>query len=101
MTPSDPTVTRKSGFLPPRFASSSELGQQVEVPYFFNLAPNRDLTLAPIFTTKERVALQAEYRSDAERAVELLEKAPGERHADGLAAIRGQLQASFAASSPA
>ena len=48
-----------------------------------------------------RAALQAEYRSDAERAVELLEKAPGERHADGLAAIRGQLQASFAASSPA
>jgi LPS-assembly protein len=59
----DPTVKRKSGFLAPSFASSKELGLQVEVPYFFNLAPNRDLTLAPIFTTKERVVMQAEYRA--------------------------------------
>jgi len=59
----DPTVKRKSGFLAPSFASTSELGLQAEIPYYFNLAPNRDLTLAPIFTTKERVVMQAEYRA--------------------------------------
>jgi len=62
----DPTVKRKTGFLTPRFGSSSELGLKAEVPYFFDLAPNRDLTLSPLFTSKEGVMLQAEYRHRTE-----------------------------------
>jgi LPS-assembly protein len=63
----DPTVKRRSGFLAPRFGSSSELGFKAEIPYFFNLAPNRDLTVAPLVTSKEGVVLQAEYRALTER----------------------------------
>lgn len=58
----DPSVKRRSGFLPPRYSSGSRLGLSVEVPYFFNIAPNRDFTFAPIFTTKEGVVLSGEYR---------------------------------------
>ncbi len=60
---SDPTVKRKSGFLPPRFGTSSELGFKAEIPYFFNIAPNRDLTVAPLFTSEEGVVLAGEYRA--------------------------------------
>jgi LPS-assembly protein len=58
----DPTVERRSGFLAPTFGSSSQLGQFLQTPYYFALAPNYDLTLAPIFTTKENAVLTAQYR---------------------------------------
>ena len=58
----DPAVKRKSGFLAPSFGSNSELGFLVETPYYFALAPNYDLTIAPIFTTKENAVMAAEYR---------------------------------------
>ncbi|MGE5623283.1 MAG: LPS-assembly protein LptD [Bacillota bacterium] len=38
---------RKSGFLPPTIGSSSSGGLEVTVPYYVNIAPNRDLTLFP------------------------------------------------------
>ena len=37
---------RKSGFLTPEFGSSSRLGTEISVPYYFNLAPNYDETLS-------------------------------------------------------
>ncbi|WP_421862880.1 LPS-assembly protein LptD [Parvibaculum sp.] len=58
----DPTVKRQSGFLPPTIASSSELGQEVEVPYFWAISPDKDMTLIPRFTTKEGPVYQGEYR---------------------------------------
>jgi LPS-assembly protein len=58
----DPSVERKSGFLVPSFGNDSELGFTLETPYYFALAPNYDLTLAPIFTTLEGPVLTAEYR---------------------------------------
>jgi LPS-assembly protein len=58
----DPTVERKSGFLAPTFGNDSELGLLVQTPYYFALAPNYDLTLAPIFMTQENPVLSAEYR---------------------------------------
>ncbi len=58
----DPTVKRRSGFLTPSYASRSQLGLTIEVPYYFNLAPYRDVTFAPIFTSKEGVVLTGEYR---------------------------------------
>ena len=44
----DPTVKKRSGFLAPTFGRDSELGLTAEIPYFWNIAPNRDLTIAPI-----------------------------------------------------
>ena len=59
----DPTVKRQSGFLAPAFRSSGELGLGLDVPYFINLAPNRDITLTPIFTTNAGQVLAGEYRA--------------------------------------
>lgn len=41
------TDARKSGFLAPSLARSSTSGIDLEVPYYFNLAPNFDLTVTP------------------------------------------------------
>ena len=37
----------KSGLLFPSFGHSGSNGYQLEVPYYFNLAPNYDMTLTP------------------------------------------------------
>jgi LPS-assembly protein len=58
----DPTVERRTGFLPPIFGSDSNLGFTLETPYYFDLAPNYDLTVSPIFTTMENAVLTADYR---------------------------------------
>lgn len=58
----DPTVERKSGFLVPTQSQSTQLGVAVEVPYFFNIAPNLDATFSPIFTSKEGIVLGGEFR---------------------------------------
>jgi LPS-assembly protein len=58
----DPTVVRKSGFLMPMYLSSTAFGSGVEVPYYFALAPNYDLTVAPRFTTTQGVLMTAEFR---------------------------------------
>ena len=48
----DPTVKRASGFLTPSFGGSNTLGAHATIPYFIDLGPDKDLTLAPRFTTK-------------------------------------------------
>jgi LPS-assembly protein len=58
----DPTVKRRSGFLAPKFSNDSILGLSAQVPYFFALAPNYDVTLAPIFYTKENPVIVTQYR---------------------------------------
>tara|TARA_R110000824_G_scaffold386283_5_gene581116 strand:- start:81536 stop:83764 length:2229 start_codon:yes stop_codon:yes gene_type:complete len=62
----DPTVKRQSGFLPPKLASSTDLGQEVEIPYFWAIAPDKDVTLMPRFTTKEGIVYKGEYRQRVE-----------------------------------
>ncbi|MCZ6859875.1 MAG: LPS assembly protein LptD, partial [Alphaproteobacteria bacterium] len=58
----DPTVKRRSGFLAPVLGNDSELGLSVTTPYFLVLGPDKDLTLAPTFYSKERPLLFAEWR---------------------------------------
>jgi LPS-assembly protein len=48
---------RKSGFLFPVIGQSNTSGLQLQAPYYFNLAPNADLTLAPGYSTKRGVTL--------------------------------------------
>ena len=58
----DPTVKRQSGFLAPRFESSSSLGDSVSVPYYKVISDNKDLTFSPkIYGTNEGL-FQNEYR---------------------------------------
>ena len=57
----DTTVKRKSGFLFPTLVSSSAYGYGLETPYYFNLAPDYDLTLYPNFTTKQGALVEADW----------------------------------------
>ena len=59
----DPTVKRKTGLITPRFGASSVFGTMVSTPYFIDIAPNKDLTIIPTFTTKEWGQLAGEYRA--------------------------------------
>ena len=58
----DPTVKRKTGWLMPMITGSSKYGTGVATPYYIALAPDRDITLTPMVTTKQGPLLQAEYR---------------------------------------
>jgi LPS-assembly protein len=58
----DPTVKRKTGLLMPTYGNSSDLGVIASAPFYYVIAPNRDLTLVPIITTKQGPVMVAEYR---------------------------------------
>ena len=53
---------RKSGFLPPSFGVDSVNGLELSVPYYWNIAPNRDATLYPAVMSKRGVDLAGEFR---------------------------------------
>jgi LPS-assembly protein len=53
---------RKSGVLFPTFGHSGSNGFDVEVPYYFNLAPNYDLTVTPALLTARGVQLAENFR---------------------------------------
>lgn len=53
---------RKSGVLPPTLAQTSNGGLEVMVPYYFNIAPNRDLTVYPKVITQRGLQLGASGR---------------------------------------
>lgn len=56
------TDERKSGLLYPTVRSSGRNGLEFEIPYYFNLAPNYDATVAPRFMTQRGVMGLAEGR---------------------------------------
>ena len=58
----DPTVKRKSGILTPNYMSNTFTGVGVEVPYYFALAPDYDLTLTPRVTSRQGLLMQGEFR---------------------------------------
>ncbi|MBL0941432.1 MAG: LPS-assembly protein LptD [Alphaproteobacteria bacterium] len=58
----DPTVKRRSGLLSPSLGSSPTLGSFVNIPYYFVLSSDKDLTLSPLFTTEGGEFMGGEYR---------------------------------------
>lgn len=56
------TEERLSGFLAPSFATSSTNGLQLTTPYYWNIAPNRDVTLYPRYFARRGVMLGADAR---------------------------------------
>ena len=60
----DPTVKRKSGFLPPAFSSSKNIGSSVTIPYFHVLSENKDITFQPKLFFNNEIVLQNEYRQE-------------------------------------
>lgn len=53
---------RKSGVLPPTFGVTSTGGAELTVPYYFNIAPNRDVTLYPRYIARRGLLLGADAR---------------------------------------
>lgn len=58
----DPSVKRASGFLPPILGAGGALGFHITQPYFWAIAPDKDLTLRPMVTTNAGDLLDGEYR---------------------------------------
>jgi LPS-assembly protein len=48
---------RRSGVLAPTFSATSTGGAELMVPYYWNIAPNRDLTLYPKYSDKRGLQL--------------------------------------------
>jgi len=53
---------RQSGLLPPTFGSSNKTGVDFTQPYYWNIAPNYDATLAPRLMTRRGLQLGGEFR---------------------------------------
>lgn len=49
----DPRVPRRSGFLPPTFGGSKQLGGAITVPYYVNISPSEDVTVSAMITGRE------------------------------------------------
>ena len=58
----DPTVDRRSGFLPPSFSDTKNLGAGLEIPYFWNLDKDKDFTLKSRLFESEHPLFSGEYR---------------------------------------
>ncbi|MDD5299380.1 MAG: LPS-assembly protein LptD [Gallionella sp.] len=53
---------RKSGFLSPVFGNTIISGRELTLPYYWNIAPNRDATIAPRVMTNRGMLLYNEFR---------------------------------------
>lgn len=53
---------RKTGFLMPTFGSSSTNGPSISTPFYWNMAPNYDDTLTPLFLSKRGLQLDNSFR---------------------------------------
>lgn len=53
---------RKSGFLAPLYGDTTVGGKELTVPYYWNIAANRDATFSPRMITKRGVLLYNEFR---------------------------------------
>ena len=64
----DPTVKRRSGFLTPTYSTSENLGNAFTLPYFKEIAIDKDITLNPRFYADKSFLLQNEYRQALENS---------------------------------
>ena len=57
----DPTVNRRSGFLPPTLTDSKNLGSGLSIPYFFAINNDKNFTLTNKLFVKENPLFLGEY----------------------------------------
>ncbi len=84
----DPTVKRASGFLSPSFGYAEKLGFFGSVPYYWAIAPNKDMTFTSTLLSRQGYMGQVEWRhrlSNGQYAV----KVAGIYQADPLAFPEG------------
>ncbi len=58
----DPTVKRRQGLLTVSGGYTQNIGAYARVPYYFDLAPNSDLVVSPVFSAKDKAQLGGEWR---------------------------------------
>ena len=58
----DPSVNKRSGFLMPTIETDNNLGEKFSIPYFFNIAGNRDITFTPNFQSQANNFYSINYR---------------------------------------
>lgn len=78
------TEQRKTGWLPPTVNLDSKSGLDLQVPFYWNIAPERDLTLIPRVYSRRGAGLAGEYRylGVEDRGVLEASLLPGDRLAD-------------------
>ncbi len=64
----DPSIKRKSGFLSPTYANSSNYGTWINIPYFKALDIDKDFTFKPRLYFDDKLILQSEYRQAFENS---------------------------------
>ncbi len=58
----DPTVKRLQGFLAPEPGVTSRIGTYIKTPYYVDIAPDKDMTITPTFSTTDIAQLDTQYR---------------------------------------
>ena len=64
----DPTVDRRSGFLPPSFSDTQNLGSSISVPYFWAMGKDKDFTITSKLFLNENHLFMGEYRQAFEQS---------------------------------
>jgi LPS-assembly protein len=62
-----PKAKRKSGFLIPRFSSSGQFGNEIVTPFYWNIAPDMDMTIKPHIYSKKNPMVASEFRHLVEK----------------------------------
>lgn len=75
---------RRSGFLVPSIGSSSTTGLDLSIPYYWNIAPDRDATITPRIMTDRGVQMLGEFRylNPSSRGIAQLEYLPNDNVTD-------------------
>ena len=68
----DPSVKRRSGLLTPSINNTKNLGFGIEVPYFWSIAEDKDITFTPKLYNRENPLLLTEYRQDFKKSFLIL-----------------------------
>ncbi|MGH8688451.1 MAG: LPS-assembly protein LptD [Burkholderiales bacterium] len=53
---------RKSGLLAPTFSQTTTRGAELAVPFYWNIAPEQDMTIVPTYMSKRGEQLKTQYR---------------------------------------
>jgi len=53
---------RKSGLLTPSYSHTTLRGVEVRAPYYWNIAPEQDATITPVYMSKRGLQLKTQYR---------------------------------------
>ncbi|NBX02965.1 MAG: LPS-assembly protein LptD [Alphaproteobacteria bacterium] len=57
-----PGAANKSGLLKPEYEHTSNLGTVFKLPAYYSIAPDKDVTITPVYVGNEKPVLEGEYR---------------------------------------